>query len=54
MYVVLGVAFYWLIMAIVVHNLKDYDWKKSFLVAPVYIVWLFFAEFFGDGNENDE
>lgn len=47
MYFVLGIAFYWLIMAIFIHERKEYDWKKSFLLAPVYIIAVVFYKIFG-------
>ena len=55
MYVVIGIVMFWIIMAYVLHERKGFEWKKAFLMAPVYYLLYFIGKFFGfydsDGDE---
>ena len=44
---VIGIAIFWVAMAIGVHEYKGYSWKVSFIVAPFALIVFLIAKVLG-------
>lgn len=44
LYIVLGIAIFWIITANILHEKLGYNWKSSFLLAPILLIYFLFSD----------